>query len=377
MRLRVALILTAVLAGCGGTTPSPGPVIPTGPAALTLPTPKEAVAAFRVTPESNLDEHTLRKIKDLPGVVVAVEITTGELRVLDPERTTIEVAAVRPLEFRSVAPASTQSADFVWNALVSGEAVVTFQTARRLGLEGASELRTKRRTLTVGAYADNGVPNLVDALVDPGVAKELGVDGKTSLIVGAKPGMELDKVAAALRKMLPRAQVKRLVPEGVEVFAAGASPEPVGRAQGNLIGTMAFKILRGGFIEPDAAWVANNIGTGTVPILGTITCHRVMFPQLSAALAEIERESLADAIDPSDYGGCYVPRFIDRDPRKALSMHAFGLAVDLNVSTNHLGTAGDMHPRVVEIFERWGFAWGGHWNRPDPMHFEIARIIQT
>jgi hypothetical protein len=57
-------------------------------------------------------------------------------------------------------------------------------------------------------------------------------------------------------------------------------------------------------------------------------------------------------------------------------MHAFGLAVDLNVSSNQLGTKGNIDPRVVEIFERWGFAWGGRWSPPDPMHFELARLIQ-
>jgi hypothetical protein len=36
-----------------------------------------------------------------------------------------------------------------------------------------------------------------------------------------------------------------------------------------------------------------------------------------------------------------------------------------------------MHPDVVAIFQKWGFAWGGFWSpRPDPMHFELARIIQ-
>ena len=52
-------------------------------------------------------------------------------------------------------------------------------------------------------------------------------------------------------------------------------------------------------------------------------------------------------------------------------MHAFGLAVDLNVKENPLGSSGNMDPRVVEIFEDWGFEWGGLWARPDPMHFEL------
>jgi hypothetical protein len=71
-----------------------------------------------------------------------------------------------------------------------------------------------------------------------------------------------------------------------------------------------------------------------------------------------------------------VPRFVDRNSRKPLSMHAFGLAIDLNVSENHLGTRGNMDPRIVEIFAKWGFVWGGYWGRPDPMHFELARLIE-
>lgn len=140
---------------------------------------------------------------------------------------------------------------------------------------------------------------------------------------------------------------------------------------------MNFRILKNGFIDPDPAWVAANIVQGTVPILGEVTCHRIAFPQLAAALAEIEREGLAKEIDVSEYGGCYVPRFIGRDPRRGLSMHAFGLAIDLNVSENHLGTHGRINPEVVEIFERWGFLWGGRWSPPDPMHFELARLIEV
>jgi hypothetical protein len=102
-----------------------------------------------------------------------------------------------------------------------------------------------------------------------------------------------------------------------------------------------------------------------------------LFPQLAAALSEIEEEGLAKNINPGDYGGCYVPRFIGRDPRRGLSFHAFGLAVDLNVEGNYYGTRGNMDPRVVEIFEKWGFEWGGRWSTPDPMHFQLDRLIQT
>ena len=58
-------------------------------------------------------------------------------------------------------------------------------------------------------------------------------------------------------------------------------------------------------------------------------------------------------------------------------MHAFGLAVDLNVSSNYYGTRGDMDPEIVAIFEKWGFLWGGRWSQPDPMHFELARLVEV
>jgi peptidoglycan LD-endopeptidase CwlK len=64
-----------------------------------------------------------------------------------------------------------------------------------------------------------------------------------------------------------------------------------------------------------------------------------------------------------------------------LSPHAFGIAIDINVSTgdywqwdlkNH-GKANFVNripKEIVEIFERHGFIWGGKWKHYDSMHFE-------
>jgi hypothetical protein len=30
-------------------------------------------------------------------------------------------------------------------------------------------------------------------------------------------------------------------------------------------------------------------------------------------------------------------------------------------------------PRLVEIFQQWGFTWGGQWLVSDPAHFEYVR----
>ena len=62
----------------------------------------------------------------------------------------------------------------------------------------------------------------------------------------------------------------------------------------------------------------------------------------------------------------------NRDVRGASSksLHAFGIAIDVNALTNPVGTAGDMPEEVVRQWEIEGGEWGGDWSRPDPMHFE-------
>ena len=43
------------------------------------------------------------------------------------------------------------------------------------------------------------------------------------------------------------------------------------------------------------------------------------------------------------------------------------ISIDINTKSSY-------HPRVVEIFNSWGFAWGGTWTSPDEMHFELRDL---
>lgn len=374
-RTRACAVLLAGLAACGGSaTPD---VLPDRSMAaargITLPEAVEAAPAFLLTFDDPIAPTRAERAAAAPGVAVAVPITLSEQRVQGPTGiATLRVGAVDPLVFRSLAPEPTRAADFVWTALVAGEAVVTFETAEALGIEGSGDVTIGKTALRAGAIADNGVPNLADVLVADFVAEDAGLPGPRLLAVGVKDPDRTGAAGRALRARFPDAKVRRLlgrVPDPIQPDA----PEVVGSSSGGLIGTLRFEVLEDGFIRPDPAWVSANITQAEVPVIGSVTCHRLLIPQLHAALAEIERAGLADEI--YQYAGCYVPRFIDRDPSKPLSMHAFGLAVDVNTPTNQLGTQGDMDPRVVEIFERWGFVWGGRWSRPDPMHFELGRLI--
>ncbi|MGH7317775.1 MAG: M15 family metallopeptidase, partial [Candidatus Rokuibacteriota bacterium] len=129
-----------------------------------------------------------------------------------------------------------------------------------------------------------------------------------------------------------------------------------------------------GTLTIDPAWSRRNIRAASVPILGRVTCHRTLFPQLQSALRNIKGLGLAYRVDPNSYGGCYGPRFIDRDPTGRISHHAWGIGVDLNVDENRVGARPAQDHRVVEEMMRWGFTWGGDWLRPDGMHFEWIRF---
>ena len=381
MRRAVALLALAVLlVSCGGRDqPEVAPDRPSGASrAVDLPDPEPAVPAFRVSLREPLPDSVTNGIEAMPTVAIVSALATEEVRVDGPTGSArMTLGSTRPLRFRPVAPASTKEADFVWTSLLAGNSILTFDAAEKLGVEGTGEILMRRREIPVGAFASNGTPDLVDVLVADHVGRELGMGEANLLIVGAETGADLDKLGAEVKRRLRGHDVvvKRLLPEEPSAVEPAEQPEAVGQAEGGAIGTMSFRILKDGFIDPDPAWVADNIASGEVALLGTVTCHRLVFPQLHAAMTEIAEAGLSGEI--GDYGGCYVPRFIDRDPNKPLSMHAFGLAFDVNVSTNQLGTQGDQHPQVVEILERWGFAWGGRWARPDPMHFELVRLIQT
>ena len=379
MRKAISLVLLIVLlAACGGRDDGPRRARrdPGEAPPISLPEPEAALPAYLVFSETALTDETLASLEDVPGLAVAAGASIGELQVAGPAGVSdMRVAAVDPIEFRPVAPTSSRDAEFVWSEMASGEAIVTFAGADALGLGGGGTIVAGKSKLVVGAYADNGVPNIAEVMVNEEVGKDLGLDEPHWLAVGAKPTASLEKLGQALEARLPDARIAGLLPDPPDVIQPG-DPEAVGEATGSLIGTMEFKILEDGFIKPNQEWIDENIATADVAIIGEVTCHRLLIPQLQAAMNEIVADGLSELIRPDDYGGCYVPRFIDRNPDLPLSMHAFGLAFDVNVSTNLLGTRGDQDPRVVDIFEKWGFEWGGIWDRPDPMHFELARIVQ-
>ncbi len=138
-----------------------------------------------------------------------------------------------------------------------------------------------------------------------------------------------------------------------------------------MFGDFQIKERDGTWITIDKAWKDENIETRSVPILGRITCHRLMWEPLLGAFNQIIEENLQSSLSREQFktsGGCYAPRRINRfDAGGSISRHAWGIAIDINTKTGY-------KPRIVEIFNDWGFAWGGTWTSPDAMHFELRSL---
>jgi hypothetical protein len=56
------------------------------------------------------------------------------------------------------------------------------------------------------------------------------------------------------------------------------------------------------------------------------------------------------------------------------SVHSWGLAIDVNAAWNQYGAEPNMSEGFVECWTDAGFIWGGVWNTPDAMHFQIPRV---
>ncbi len=72
--------------------------------------------------------------------------------------------------------------------------------------------------------------------------------------------------------------------------------------------------------------------------------------------------------------GCWNVRY-KRTATKQVSLHAYGLSVDINADRNPLsdGLVTDMPIEFVDAFKRERFTWGGEFKgKKDAMHWQLA-----
>ena len=343
------------------TVPPPGPRQP----GILAPADILVVGANALDPATVADVEKLRH-------VTAMQFSLAEPIV---ENEALTVAAVDPGEYRTFTPPKYANFQDAWDRVAGGELALKERLKGKLTTDENDYLRlgaaTDAPSVHIGAYIQQ--QPLIDAVVNPTWVETLGMTADNALLVrtGSRAPAE---VAKKLEKLFGDSASVTLVDKATRI---GLQPGAhliavVTGTVADAVGVYRYTVLGGGRIAPDPAWVRDHITTEVVPLLGAVTCNKVVFTPLKAALQEIHDQGLDDKIHPEQFAGCYYPRFIAGT--STLSNHAFGLALDINAVENQRGIVGLIDRGVVAVFEKWGFTWGGDWRYTDPMHFELNSI---
>ena len=387
----LAALVGTVLAACGASA-KPHAAATEAPTRTDVPAELRDVAMPRpgkvktplftqdllVFSQDPLPTGVVSAIRAVKGVQAAEQFSMASFYV---EEQQVTYAAVDPDTFRRFMPAAVAQNAEVWARVADGELGVTPGIRDAVAVSDDTVQMGNAKdapTMHIGALAQLNEPlntPFINAVVNERWAPKLHMPEGNALVIstGSADPVKL------------RPQLVKLAGDkaSVQVLGPGRNLDPsvaltavlTGGSVARAVGSFTYTVNGDGSVNPDARWVAQYIRTEQVPILGAVRCNKAMLPQLRAALQDVVKLGLASKIRPNEYGGCYVPRYIGHDPSQGLSFHTWGTAIDLNVPGNQRGTAGTIDRRVVAIFSRWGFTWGGTWRYTDPMHFEMARLV--
>lgn len=349
-------------------SPVPAPAAPAAAASEPSHPDRRLVLVRR---RGGLPASWVRRLRRSPAVEAVAEVsrthwllrrsTSGAGRVVDAPppgyAVPLDTSVVDPRAYARV------TGDATFRRLRRGRVLLSASSSRLRGVgRGGRMTLAGGRTVTVAGVVPDGVAR----------------DAEVVAAAADVPRAERRQPAAVVATHDP-AGVADAVPDDRLTRVATLDPR-ASATGGGIVRALVVKRRFGEFavrlpygedwIEVDPAWRPRSIVVRRVPILGAVTCHRALIAPLRRALGRLQRQGLARLVDPGDYAGCHAPRRIPGSG--SLSLHAWGLAVDINASTNPQGSTPRQDRRVVRAFEREGFTWGGRWpTAPDGMHVEL------
>lgn len=114
--------------------------------------------------------------------------------------------------------------------------------------------------------------------------------------------------------------------------------------------------------------VPKELEIGLIP--KRIYCNKDLIGPLSEAFKKLIETKAVNELKTWD--GCFNIR--KKRGLSSMSLHSWGLAVDMNAFENGLGQTPKLSKQFVECFTSSGFDWGGTWQKKDGMHFQLAKI---
>ena len=184
-----------------------------------------------------------------------------------------------------------------------GDAVIGRTSAQVRGVGPGGELAViawndprRIERLRIGAVVEDRRAPWGELIVSLGTAQRIGLDRPWRVAVWAG---DLERVAAGATVLVGDKEVRRSwAPVSVdEVLSTAALKAGLGelRIRRSVRGRRDDDV-----IETDPAWLRDHIVKVELPLIGPVTCHRVLVEPLRAALSEIEQAGLGPLIDVPD-----------------------------------------------------------------------------
>jgi hypothetical protein len=111
--------------------------------------------------------------------------------------------------------------------------------------------------------------------------------------------------------------------------------------------------------------VPTELEIGVIP--KRIYCNKDLVEPLKKAFQALI--STGNVKELKTWDGCFNIR--KKRGLSSMSLHSWGVAVDVNAFENGLGQEPKLSQGFVKCFTDNGFEWGGVWKRKDGMHFEL------
>jgi hypothetical protein len=314
-----------------------------------------------------LSEREVGLVRDSTRVAAISAVRTGLLPVASTRRrgwvVPVETMAVDPEAYADAAgrPGAKLA------AMIDKGVVLSRTGAALRHLHKGDRLKLSRgRWLKVSGVVEDELLAGYEAALDREVGRRYGLRRADYLLVlprGPVSGLE-----DAVRGMLKGRQLRFAV-AGDQRFLRGDASLPLGLVKARF-GEFSLPSLRRGV--PDLAWKRRNLATRQVPLLGRVTCHRLVMEDLAAAMGDLQRRGLDRLVDAGGFqrgGGCYGPRLL-RDQHGRLTRHAWGIAVSIGVTIDPAQRRPEVDQRLVKTLAGHGFAWNGRLERPAGTRFD-------
>ena len=114
--------------------------------------------------------------------------------------------------------------------------------------------------------------------------------------------------------------------------------------------------------------VPANLEIGVIP--KRLYCNKDLIAPLTQAFTNLINRGHVHELKTWD--GCFNIR--KKRGLASMSLHSWGIAVDVNAAWNGLGKEPTLSAGFVKCFTDAGFDWGGVWKRKDGMHFQLKSI---